>query len=176
VKLHEVALVELPSSKLGLLTTCVAAGVGVDLTVEEVVVLDDDTGRALDEMIEEATAESVGVADDLGVEDTTMVEERAADEDAKGEVVTVARVELAKEEVERTTLDEDRADEDRAEEDACALVAEETNFEEAEATTGEDAIELVAGAAAADEGIGVDDAAGTDEETAGVDEVAIGVD
>jgi hypothetical protein len=171
VKLQNVALVELPSSKLGLLTTCVGAGVGVGLAVDEVVILDEDTGRTTDEVVAEANAEGVGVADDLGVEDTTTVEERAGDEDARGEVVIVTRVELVKDELVRTTLDGDRA-----EEDTCALVAEDTKFEEAEATTDADAMELVAGVAAAEEGIDGDDAAGADGEAAGVDGAAAGVD
>jgi hypothetical protein len=107
VNLQESALMELPSSKLGLLTTCVCAGVGVGLTMDEVVILDDDTGEMEDEIIEEA--------DVVGVEDETTVEEGAGDEDGEREVVTVAfdvevtaivevtRVELVKEELWRTT-------------------------------------------------------------------------
>jgi hypothetical protein len=172
VKLQESALIELPSSKLGFLTTDVGAGVGVALTMDEVVILDDDAGRMADEITEEASAEGVGVADVLGVEDKTTVEEDAGDEDGESDVVsvvvdvevtavvTVTRVELVKEELGRTT-----STELGAEEDTGALEAEETNFEEAEATTDDEAIGLVAGVAAADEGIGVEeDAAGVDED------------
>jgi hypothetical protein len=157
---------EVPSSKLGLLTTEVGAGAEVDLAVVEVAILDDDTGRTAD----------ADVADILGVEATTTVEEVAGDDNGEGEgevvtvvfevevtaVVTVIRVELIEEELGRTILDEVGV-----EEDTTALEVDGTKFEEGEAATGEDATGLVAGVAAAvDEGIGVE------EDTAGIDEDA----
>jgi hypothetical protein len=132
--------------------------------MDEVVILDDDTGEMVDEIIEEA--------DVLGVEDETTVEEGAGDEDGEGEVVTVAfdvevtaivevtRAERVKEELWRTTWDEVGA-----EEDAGALETEETNFEEAEATPDDSAMGLVAGVGVADRGIAVEeDAAGVGED------------
>jgi hypothetical protein len=172
VKLQKSALIELPSSKLGLLTTSVGAGVGTGLTTDEVVIFDDDTRTTADEMIEDADTEGVGVVDVLEVEDKTTVEEGAGDEDGESEVitivfdvevtavVTVITVELVTEELRRTTVDEIGA-----EEDTGAPEAEETNFEEGEATTDDDAMGLVTGVAAADEGISVEeDPAGVEED------------
>jgi hypothetical protein len=163
VKLQESALIELPSSKLGLLTNDVGAGVGAGLTMDEVVILVDDTRDITDETIEEADTEAVDMVDVLGVEDKTIVEESAGDEDGEDKTMTVVfdvevkaevaviSVEIVKVELGRTILDEAGA-----EEGTGALEVEETNSGEVEATTDDDTIGLVTVVAATvDEGIGV---------------------
>jgi hypothetical protein len=177
VKLQESALIEVPSSKLGLLTTDVGAGVDVDLTVVEVAILVDDTERMAD----------ADVADTLGVEATTTVEEAAGDEDGEGDVitvvfnvevtavVTVTRVELVEEELRRTTLDEVGAEEDTTAlevgatklEEGEAAAGDDAKLEAGEAAAGDDATRLVADVAGADEGIGVEDNAAAVDEDAG---------
>jgi hypothetical protein len=175
VKLQESALIELPSSKLGLLTTDVGAGVGAGLIMDEVVILDDDTRGITAETIEEADTEAVDMVDTLGVEDKTTVEEGVGEEDSEDKtiivvfdvevkaVVAVISVELVTDELRRTTLDEVGA-----EEDAGALEVEEINSGEVEAIADDDTIELVTVvAAAADERIGVEEYAAVVDEDIG---------
>jgi hypothetical protein len=175
VKLQESALIELPISKLGLLTTDVGAGVGAALTMDEVMILDDDTRGITAETIEEADTEAVEMVDALGVEDKTTVEEGAGDEDGEDKttsvvfdvevkaVVAVTIVELIIDGLRTTTLDDVGA-----EEDTGALEVEETNSREVEATTDDDIVGLVTVvAAAADEGIGVEEYAAVVDEDAG---------
>jgi hypothetical protein len=175
VKLHESALIELPSSKLGLLSIDVGAGVGAVFTVDEAVIFEDDVGGVTAEILEEADTETIIIGDVLGVEDKTTVEEGAGDEDGEDKamtgvfdvevkaVVAVISVEAVKEELRRTTLDEVGA-----EEDTGALEVEETIVGEVEATTEDDTIGLDTGvAAAADEGIGVEEYVAVVDEDAG---------
>jgi hypothetical protein len=175
VKLQKSALIELPSSKLGLLTIDVGAGVGAVLTVDEAVIFEDDVGGVTAEILEEADTETIIIGDVLGVEDKTTVEEGAGDEDGEDKtmtgvfdvevkaVVAVISVEAVKEELRRTTLDEVGA-----EEDTGALEVEEAIVREVEATTEDDTIGLDTGvAAAADEGIGMEEYVAVVDEDAG---------
>jgi hypothetical protein len=119
VKVQKSAVREVPTSKLGFLTTCVGAGVGVGLEMDVVVVLGVDAGMGVEESTGEVDGEGFGVTE-----------------------ITVERVELGCEILEETTTAELDG------EDATGVLGVEEIivvgvFEEAEAAWDDDTMMLV---------------------------------